>query len=792
MRKSFIEALKPEELRALPFLFDFWALPHQLPPEGDWKTWLVLGGRGAGKTRAGSEWVRAQGEGSLPTDEGQARRVALVGETYDQARDVMVFGDSGILACTPPDRRPRWEATRRRLIWPNGAEAQVFSAQSCEGLRGPQFDAAWADEYGCAAVNKGTNQPNKFVDPKSSESSLPMYSNGARDDLIQMQYLRAVAEYWSDPKNNPASASYDGSMVATDRMFAWAWDARPYPFFPGNAEVWSDGDNYIRGHWLNGRVTARSLAGVLGELCADAGVSDVDVSHVYGLVRGYALEGGGSARSAIQPLLLAYGVDAVERNGQIAFRNRDGMVSRVLDEGELAEGEGGALVSRIRTPEAEVSGRVRLSYVEADGDYETRGTESIFPDEATVGVARSEMPLALSSGEARGMVERWLAESRVARDGISFSLPPSVEVAAGEIVEIAGESFRIDRIEDGGLKQVEAVRIERGLYHSANSADVIATPKPVVPPLPVWAEMMDLPLLNGSEDPEAPWIAATAEPWPGEAAVYASLDGQSWSYQGELSRRAIMGTTETDLRAGTPGLWQRGPGLRVRMVHGALSSIDDAALFAGGNVAAIGDTSGQWEVFQFRDVMLTGPETWELSHLLRGQQGSDAGMPPVWSAGSTIVLLDAAPLQLDLRSSLRGVTRMYRVGPATQPVDHPSYVDLSHAASAVGLRPYAPAHLRFAQDGVGGHRFVWVRRTRIDGDNWALPDVPLGEAYEAYRIQVFSGGALRREENVSSPEWIYGSAAKAADGVVAHFTVEVAQISDLYGVGAIARIEINA
>jgi len=131
---------------ALPYLFEFWAMEHQLPPEGDWRTWLVMGGRGAGKSRAGAEWVRAQVEGALPLDEGRCRRLALVGETIDQVRDVMIFGESGILACSPPDRRPQWQATRKRLIWPNGATAQVFSAHDPEALRGPQFDGAWVDE----------------------------------------------------------------------------------------------------------------------------------------------------------------------------------------------------------------------------------------------------------------------------------------------------------------------------------------------------------------------------------------------------------------------------------------------------------------------------------------------------------------------------------------------------------------------------------------------------------------------------------------------------------------------
>ena len=191
-----------EELRGLPYLFEFWALPHQLPPEGDWKTWVIMGGRGAGKTRA-----------------------ALVAETYDQARDVMVHGESGILACSPEDRRPRWLADRRKLVWPNGAEAQVFSAHDYEALRGPQFDAAWIDEIGCAAVDRGTNEPNRFLDPKSSESSLPKYSTGARDDRSRPP----MAGPWSRPtgclsgpgmpgpiRSFPAMPS-SGAMAATMR-----------------------------------------------------------------------------------------------------------------------------------------------------------------------------------------------------------------------------------------------------------------------------------------------------------------------------------------------------------------------------------------------------------------------------------------------------------------------------------------------------------------------------------------------------------------------------------------------
>ncbi|MEM7422497.1 MAG: terminase family protein [Pseudomonadota bacterium] len=131
----------------MPYVWDVWANPlHQAAPPGDWHVWVILGGRGAGKTRAGAEWVRSQVEGPSPLDPGRCRRIALVGETMDQVRHVMVEGESGILACSPPDRMPRLVASHNRLIWPNGAEATMVSATNFEAMRGPQFDGAWCDE----------------------------------------------------------------------------------------------------------------------------------------------------------------------------------------------------------------------------------------------------------------------------------------------------------------------------------------------------------------------------------------------------------------------------------------------------------------------------------------------------------------------------------------------------------------------------------------------------------------------------------------------------------------------
>ncbi len=132
------------------FLADWaiWARDDQWRFSDDWRTWLVLGGRGAGKTRLGAEWVRGIATGRLPFASRPSRRIALVGETFAAVREVMIEGESGLLAVHPRGERPAWQPSRQRLEWPNGAVAQAFSAEDPEALRGPQFTDAWLDEAG--------------------------------------------------------------------------------------------------------------------------------------------------------------------------------------------------------------------------------------------------------------------------------------------------------------------------------------------------------------------------------------------------------------------------------------------------------------------------------------------------------------------------------------------------------------------------------------------------------------------------------------------------------------------
>lgn len=146
---DFIEDMNADEAKFWRWLWLSEARTSQLAPDGDWRLWLVMAGRGFGKTRAGAEWVRAVAE------EDAGARIALVAASLHEARSVMVEGESGLMAVCPPGIRPRYEPSLRRIVWPNGAQALLYSAAEPEALRGPQHSHAWCDEIAKWDDNNG-------------------------------------------------------------------------------------------------------------------------------------------------------------------------------------------------------------------------------------------------------------------------------------------------------------------------------------------------------------------------------------------------------------------------------------------------------------------------------------------------------------------------------------------------------------------------------------------------------------------------------------------------------------
>ena len=656
----------------------------------------------------------------------------------------------------------------------------------------PQSKPVWFTELGCAAVDKATNQPNKFLDPKSSESALPHFSTGRRDDLIAMQYLRAMLSYWGEAAHNPVSAVYGAPMLDMSRAHVWAWDARPYPWFPDAQETWSDGANHARGHWITGRASARSLASVVREICLRAGVDAIDTEGLRGVVWGYEEPLGGTARAALQPLMLRFGFDAVDREGVLTFAMRDGGVDAVLSRDHLAVSkELDATLEESRASEAEKAGRIRLRFVQAGGDFDMVAEEASLPHQDSDTVAAQELRLSMLRGEGRQVAERWLAEAQVARDTARFALPPSqAALGAGDVVQI-GEGvarYRIDRVDRGAVQIVDAVRVEAETYRPVDMVETTARQAQFVPPVPVFPLFLDLPLMRGDEVAHAPHLAVTAQPWPGTVGVYSSGEDADYALDRVIDQRSVIGVTTAPLISAPSGRFDRGEPLAVRLTSGTLESISDAGLLAGKNLMAIGDgTPGGWELFQFRDAVPGGQGVYLLSHRLRGQLGTDATMPEVWPAGSYVVLLDGAPQQIGLTPAQRGHQRHFRIGPARRSYTDASYRHESHAFDGIGLRPLSPVHLRAEPEGAD-LAISWIRRTRIGGDNWDALDVPLGEERESYLLRIMQGVQIKREIMLGQPGWTYTGADQQADGGLAGTHLEVAQISAIYGPGAWARL----
>lgn len=648
----------------------------------------------------------------------------------------------------------------------------------------PKSKPIWFTELGCAAIDKGTNQPNKFLDPKSSESQLPHYSKGWRDDFMQMQYLRAIYRHYAQPANNPTSPLYEGPMVDMYRAHVWAWDARPYPYFPGNQALWSDGDNYLRGHWLNGRSVSRTLASVVAEICQRSGMTAYDVSRLYGLVRGYHVAEAGSARAALQPLMTTYGIEVAERDGQLIFTNRTGQAKSQLTHATMAlDPDRHTAVSRSRAPLSEIAARVQFEYLSSEEDYEAAVTEISDPERETLGLSRTSVPLALTRAEAQAAVNRWQAETRVGQDGIVFALPPSQRaLGAGDVVHLDGDDYRLDRVEDAGLRLAEATRVDPEIYLRQRVPEVAPRLQPYVGPVPVQLQFLDLPLLTGDEVPHASHVVASGRPWPGQVALYTSPTDSDYALDQVIAQQGAMGRLTTALPRGPVGTWDRQSGIGVKLIRGTLGAFDPVNLLSGAGAIAIGDgTPGNWEILQYAEAVPVAAQEYRLGYFLRGQRGTSAVMPDVWPAGSRVVKLDAALRQINLSAASRGTLHHFRYGPASAPLGDASYRYETQSFAGIGLRPYPVAHLR-AKPTQDGWTISWIRQTRIDGDDWSGLDVALGEDTETYLVQVYDSGVQIDTATTTLPQWS-GVAPPGGE-------VRVAQVSARFGPGPFQAITI--
>ncbi|WP_186415356.1 MULTISPECIES: glycoside hydrolase/phage tail family protein [unclassified Pannonibacter] len=676
----------------------------------------------------------------------------------------------------------------------------------------PMSKPIWFTELGIPAIDRGANQPNVFVDPKSSESTPPHFSSGTRDDAMQRMGLEAVLSYWggNHPElargDNPVSPVYGGRMVDEANLHLWTYDARPFPAFPVYGDVWSDGGNWEVGHWLNGRLGSVSIAGLIRQMLEDFGIDGeaCDVLGPAAVIEGMTLAGPVSLRDAIEPLLEAFGGQALDLGDRLRFAIAGTGRVYALDGHLLAEeAEDQPLLSRVRAQNAELTSEIRLSGEDPQQDFRRQVVASRRLEGGSRTVTSQDLAVTANPVVLMQAADARLQRVWAERERVEFSLPPTeARFEVGDLVEIAETPdqvfspalrLRIERIETAQTRKIEAVR----------SAPVLAVSRTPQSRASVWQDteagpphvvMMNLPLLQDADGAFSPVVAAFARPWPGELAVLRSRAGDSFEEVERLERPATTGTLTADLPPGPVWRWDEASVCEVEIHGGLMQSRSAEAVLSGANALAVLSRTGGYELLQFRNAELTGPRRYRLTGLLRGQKGSEAEAAAGAEAGAVIVLLDGTHGVLPLEADLLGRSLTYRILPAGAALDTAARRDVVFAASGRAALPLAPVHLRASRES-GGIRLSWIRRTRKGGDSWDLAEVPLGETADVYRVDILSapGGSVLRSLTSTATSLVYPAADEAADfgGPVASLAVRVCQISPEAGPGAFLKEVLN-
>ena len=679
---------------------------------------------------------------------------------------------------------------------PGGVEAATATDWT------PKSKPIWFTEIGCAAIDKGANEPNVFPDPKVGGARLPHFSNGSRDALMQERFLTAVLGYW-DPASpdfaasgNPHSDVYGGRMVDPARTYVWSWDARPFPAFPQLTQVWSDGGNWQTGHWLNGRLGNLTAIRLVERILRDYGFGPYRVGDLDGEVDGFVIARMGSARQALQGLAEALGFEAAESGDVVRFVRR-GLPKLTLTEADLVEDGEQPLLAIRRAQETELPAELAFGFIDGASDYRDRVVASRRLEAAGHRQATLSTGIVTDDGRAVALADQRLQEIWDGRETVSLALTDRrLAIEPADVVTLLRPEgpmrFRVTRIEDGLARRIEG-RIVDPFGASAPAGDATnGMPEWSADPGPPEVIVLDLPSLAGTEAMAAR-IALFADPWPGAFGISIGSPASGFPPRQIVSQRATIGVLTNAVPPGPVGRWDLATTLFLSLPAGALAGLPDEAVLNGRNLAAIGSEAGGFEVIQFRAAELIGEGLWRVSGLLRGQGGTSDLASNGHAAGARFIRIDSATPLLDLDPAEIGLVRALRAGPLAVPYDPDRFTTQDFTLAGRWRLPHAPAQLRARRDAAGNVALAWIRQTRIGGDGWDGVEVPLGEAMEAYRVDILEGATRKASFDTAVPALVLVAADLAAvlSAPDATFTVRVRQLSATAGPGIAKEIVVH-
>lgn len=585
-----------------------------------------------------------------------------------------------------------WIFRQKDLVnwWSNFHHARLGGVREDEPTAWlPQSKPVRLMEIGFPAADKGANSPNLFFDPKSSESFLPPYSDGTRNDLQQRRALEVALRAWQ-------------SETMVEAVFVWCWDARPFPAFPVRRDIWSDGANWTYGHWLNGRVNASELGAIVRDICLRGGV-EADTSALRGMVEGYALSGVSSVRSALESLRAAYGFNIVERAGRLVFEmESEGVAEHIAMEDTVSNS-----VHYSRRLLDKKPGALRLTYISSDGTYAPAVIEARDASaDARIGFGVS-LPVVMAEPQASALAEVLLARA-VKGDGAELSVPMSqLGLETGDVLVIDDKDtlWKTVEIEDRSIQRelslIEYVVPPPGLLGTEPPSDVSDSPVYGAPELLVIDALGDAPL-----------VAAAGNPWPGRVSVKAGSDQSNLTERADIESPALMGQVLNNGSSGPLGRWDRALRITAEVPGRQLSSISVASLLGGANQMLI-ETEAGWELAAFQTAELIAVDTYRLSGFLRGLQGT---APGAISNGARFVMLDTSVKPAALMGEEVGVELNWRTETSGILGDVQR-----HTYDARGALAYRPGHLRGQRNGTT-IELSWTRRSADIHESWALPE----------------------------------------------------------------------
>ena len=644
----------------------------------------------------------------------------------------------------------------------------------------PGSKPIWFSEYGFASVDGCTNEPNVFVDSSASSSAYPRFSRGRVDFMAQRTAIAATEAQWAG-----------SSMV--QQKFLWTWDARPYPYWPDLRTVWSDGGNWVTGHWVQGKLGASHVGAAVEQIAARAGLSDaqIDTSQLQIMLDGFVIHERMTARAALQQLMDAYFFTLVEKADALVAlpRHADPVVNVAASEciPQTTEGMEVPFVM-VRTEDLLLPARMEVQYLDRLQSYGNDIQAAQRTTQMAADTAMLKLSLVLSQAHARAVAETKLADQWAQRSEVKLQLPMRyAALEPGDVITLVDGAIRhrlrIYRVQIGkpGVVKLAAV-VDAADAWDGYIAPTEGSDGSVVAPIPdTRLEVLDIPALpSDTQDALTLRFAAcgVADGWTGATLSRVQPSGDD-DVLLSLSLPATLGNALSVLPAGNSVVFDWVNTVDVALLGTQiLANATELNVLSGANVAVLGD-----EVIQFAEASLVGERVYRLRGLLRGRLGTEDAMAS-HVVGERFVLLDGAVQPMSLPLANKGQSWNIRATTFGKNLTEGQVTTAPILGNS--LLPYAPVLATATRDPATGNvTLAWVRRARIDGGLRDGVDVPLMEQSESYQIAIYNGAVRVRNWQVGTPSHAYTAAEQLADfGVLpAVLTVEIAQISALVGAG---------